>query len=329
MRSLLIAIPLATAIAGCGSSGGGGSGGGSGGGGGGVVPQVPFTSWSAVQPNTTTVVSGSSQEVSYTANPITDTVTSLSSVSPNQTGANYFVTTNANNQASEIKIQSARDTTITFNTANGSTLGSQLRYFQSPQRYARYTGALTGDTTNAALAADESYSGWDYQSYGVWITGRGTGSGSGGAASVGASTVGGNIPTTGSGTFTGTSAGLYVNPQGNYFVTTAYMTANVSFADRTVNFSTVDTATATAAQAINGNFGTLTPALNLSGKLSYAAGSNQISGSVSTAGSSSGNPMTGTATGNFYGPNANEIGGTFSVTGNGMETFAGAFGGKR
>jgi hypothetical protein len=317
---------VATLVVGCGGGGGGSS---SGGGGGGSIPQVPFTSWSAVQPNTTTVVPGSSQEVSYSANPNTDTVTAISSVSPNQTGANYLVTTNANNQASAIQIQSARGTTITFNSANGSALGSQIRYFATPQRYARFTGALTGDTTSAALAADESYSGWNYQSYGVWITGRGTGSGTAGAATVGAATVGTNIPTTGSGTFTGTSAGLYVSPTGNYLVTTAYMTANVSFANRTVNFNTVDTAATSAANALNGNFGTLTPALNLTGTLNYGAGSNRISGTVTTAGSANGTPMTGTATGNFYGPNANEIGGTFSVTGSGMETFAGAFGGKR
>jgi hypothetical protein len=324
MKRILWLAPIAV-LTGC--SGGGGSSGG--GGGGGSIPQVQFSSFSAIQPNTTTVIPGSSQEVSYLANASTDTVTSISSVSPNETGASYFVTTNANNQASAIGIRSARGTNVLFTASNGSSLGSQFRYFATPQRYARFTGALTGDATSAALAADERYSGWNYQSYGVWITGRGTGSGTGGAASVGATTLGSNIPTTGSGTFTGTSAGLYVGPTGNYLVTTAFMTANVSFANRTVNFNTVDTAGASAANAINGNFGTLTPALNLTGTLAYGAGSNRISGAVSTAGSSNGSPMAGTATGNFYGPNANEIGGTFSVSGTGMETFAGAFGGKR
>jgi hypothetical protein len=38
--------------------------------------------------------------------------------------------------------------------------------------------------------------------------------------------------------------------------------------------------------------------------------------------------MTGVATGKFYGPTAQEIGGTFAVTGGGASYF-GAFGGKR
>jgi hypothetical protein len=326
MRKTIFALASGLLIAGCGG-GGGGSGGGGGGGGG--TPQVPFVSWNLVQPNTTTVVPGSSQEVTYTANASTDTVTSLSSVTPNEAGARYFVTTNANNQATAIAIQSARGTNVSFTTANGSSLGSAVRYFQTPQRFFRYTGAVTGDGTSAALAADESYSGWNYQSYGVWITGRGTGSGTAGVASVGAATLGSNIPTIGTGTFTGSSAGLYVNPQGNYFVTTAFMQANVSFTNRTVNFSTVNTAAATAASAISGNFGTLVPGLDMTGTLSYAAGSNRLTGVVSTASSSTGNPMSGAITANFYGPNANEIGGTFSTTGTGIETYTGAFGGRR
>ncbi len=320
MKRLLVITSTAALVAGCGGGGGGGGGG---------VPQVPFSSFSAIQPNTTTVIPGSSQEVSYSANAATDTVTSISSVSPNESGATYSVTTNANRQATAIQIRSARGSTVTFDSSNGSSLGSAYRYFSTPQRYASYIGATTGDGSSVALAADESYPGWNYQSYGVWITGRGSGSGTAGAASVGAATVGSNIPTIGSGTFTGSTAGLYVNPQGNYFVTTSYMSANVSFTNRTVNFSTTDTMAASPASAAAGSFGTLVPGLNLTGTLSYASGSNRISGAVSTASSFNGSPMTGTATGNFYGPNANEIGGTFSVTGTGMETFVGAFGGKR
>jgi hypothetical protein len=39
--------------------------------------------------------------------------------------------------------------------------------------------------------------------------------------------------------------------------------------------------------------------------------------------------MTGTAKGRFYGPSAQEIGGTFSVTGAGVQSYGGAFGGAR
>lgn len=323
MKSTAPFLVLSLVLVGCGGGGSGGSGGGAGG------SQAAFTSWANIKPNTTTAVPGSSQEVSYTANATTGQVTSVSALSPNEAGATYFLTTNANNEASGMSIRSAKGTTVTFNTANGSALASDYRYFSTPQFYAKYTGAVSGDGTSAALAANERDAGWNYQSYGVWITGRGTGSGTAGAASVGAPTQASNIPTTGSATFRGSSAGLYVGPQGNDLVTTAYMNANVSFANRTINFSTLNTAAASATSVIGGNFGSLTPALDMTGTLSYAAGSNKLVGSVSTAGSATGVPMTGTATGTFYGPTATEIGGTFGVKGTGIETFAGAFGGKR
>jgi hypothetical protein len=50
---------------------------------------------------------------------------------------------------------------------------------------------------------------------------------------------------------------------------------------------------------------------NISGTLSYASGSGIFSGDVSTS-----LGPTGTATGRFYGPNANEIGGVISVQDN-------------
>jgi len=61
MKKTVFSLASGLLIAGCGGGSGGGGGGGS-------IQTVPFTSWSAVQPNTTTVVSGSSQEVSYLAN---------------------------------------------------------------------------------------------------------------------------------------------------------------------------------------------------------------------------------------------------------------------
>jgi hypothetical protein len=64
--------------------------------------------------------------------------------------------------------------------------------------------------------------------------------------------------------------------------------------------------------------------LNMSGTLSYVSGSNQFSGAITTT-----NGMTGSAKGRFYGPSAQEIGGTFSVTGSGVQSYGGAFGGSR
>lgn len=149
------------------------------------------------------------------------------------------------------------------------------------------------------------------------------------AKSNAAPTIASNVPNAGAATFNSNSAGLYLTPVGDYFITTAAMTANVSFTKRTVNFSTINTTAASAAVVINENFGSLAPSLDLKGNLSYAAGSNNLNGTVTSASSYNGNPMTGSAAASFYGPNANEIGGMFALTGTGAESYAGAFGGKR
>ena len=62
--------------------------------------------------------------------------------------------------------------------------------------------------------------------------------------------------------------------------------------------------------------------LNMQGTLTYAAGSNDFSGSVSSSG------LNGNAKGRFYGPAANEAGGTFALTGSGVQAYIGAFGAK-
>ena len=66
--------------------------------------------------------------------------------------------------------------------------------------------------------------------------------------------------------------------------------------------------------------------LDMTGSLSYAANSNSFKGIVATTGG-----LTGTSTGQFYGPNAEELGGVFSLKGTGTskENYAGAYGAKQ
>ena len=97
------------------------------------------------------------------------------------------------------------------------------------------------------------------------------------------------------------------------------MSAVTDFAARSIAFST--TGTTQTPDLINSSTNSN---LNMSGTLTYASGSNQFTGSVATTGG-----MTGSATGRFYGPSATEIGGTFAVTGAGIASYGGAFGGKR
>ena len=66
------------------------------------------------------------------------------------------------------------------------------------------------------------------------------------------------------------------------------------------------------------------PALDMAGTLEYEAGSNHFMGTVTTAGG-----MMGRANGVFYGPAAEEIGGTFETRGTGVAAYIGAFGAQR
>ena len=102
------------------------------------------------------------------------------------------------------------------------------------------------------------------------------------------------------------------------------MTATANFGTRSIAFATTNTRTSTDLITSTSNTN-----LNSSGTLIYNAWVNQFTGVISTVGGGASNvAMTGTATGKFYGPTAQEIGGTFAVTGGGASYF-GAFGGKR
>ena len=57
--------------------------------------------------------------------------------------------------------------------------------------------------------------------------------------------------------------------------------------------------------------------------MTYAAGTNTFTGNVTATG------LSGTSTGRFYGPSAQELGGVFSLSGAGMEHYAGGYGAKR
>jgi hypothetical protein len=161
--------------------------------------------------------------------------------------------------------------------------------------------------------------GWEYQTFGAWETGRGTGAGTIGAISVGAPTAGSAIPTTGDVTFTGATVGLYLDASGaNDYVTASDLTVDADFAARSLAFTTANTEKIHVLTAVTSG----APDLDLSGTLTYAAGTNSFSGALTAAGGMSGNTQ-----GRFYGPSAEELGGVFALSGSsGVESYAGAYG---
>jgi hypothetical protein len=138
----------------------------------------------------------------------------------------------------------------------------------------------------------------------------------------GATTPGGAVPTTGTATFNGSAGGVYVDPTGQQFLAAGNATLTTNFATQSTNYSTNGTA------AVSVSTGALLPnpsILNMQGTLTPSGSTMTINGNgfggpVSTSG------MNGKAQGYFYGPAANEAGGTFALTGPGVQAYVGAFG---
>jgi hypothetical protein len=114
-----------------------------------------------------------------------------------------------------------------------------------------------------------------------------------------------NIPTSGTATYTGPTYGRFANPATSYVGSfEANFSATANFSARTLAVSTSGMAVAEGGPPLVSR-----PEHNYSGTLSYSAGSNQFSGPVTTPSGG-----TGTATGQFFGPAAQEIGGVVDIS---------------
>ena len=119
------------------------------------------------------------------------------------------------------------------------------------------------------------------------------------------------IPTTGTSvSFTGSGNGVFYASSYN----TTFQEIDVS--NTSVNFTvsaTVDFTTQNVSLTSDHN-GTDKDYLNITApNLSYTAGTNNITGTITSAGDMDNAVMTGTANARFYGPAAAELGGTFTM----------------
>lgn len=264
---------------------------GGGSGGGGTASTTPFTTFSAISPNSTIQSSGGSTQFTYSSSAVTSNGQSIS-------GATLTTKYDSSTNPSSISIRSAQGASVSINTAIGDTISSG-------------GGVILGTSKDASTNVIVS-SGFEYQSFGVWAAGAG--SGTAGAFTVGSPTAVANIPNSGMASFAGKSLGVY-GSNGSVYSTIADMTASVNFANRSIVFTTANTVSNDTKASI--------PGLNLIGSFVYNSGSAAFSGGVVST-----NGMSGVGSGQFYGPAANEIGGTVSLSGSNA-VFTGAFGGKR
>lgn len=261
---------------------------------------TPFTSWSSTIVGTPVSLSGGPSS--------TLAVDGTSTQSASDGAAT--LTLNASNTFSAINASNATGST-SFSTANGDTLQSGFD--------GSSTVALNKAQTTVGTFANPSAYGYEYQTYGAWGA-YGNATTPAYAISVGNPSPASAIPLTGAVTFTGGASGYYVDPGKFSYVTNANVTAAVTFDNRSVAFTTTNTSIAGGPGARQ----IAAPSLNMTGNLSYAAGSNAMTGTATTA-----NGMTGNMNGQFYGPALNEIGGTYAVNASGVGSMVGGFGGKR
>ena len=267
-----------------------------------VTPAVAsFTSWSATTANIpVAMTNGSSSSIDL-----------LGSISQADSNGSATFTRDASNNFTLINPSASSGNSAVFSAALGDTL-------QSSFSSANTTTLNKSQTTIGLFANPFTYS-FDYQTYGTWGP-YGNATGSSFALSDGTASAASVIPATGSLTYTGGSTGYYVDPNKFSYITNANMVFISTFDNRTLNFSTSNTV---IQGGPNGNLNS-NPALQLTGVLTYVAGTNNFTGTVTTT-----SGMTGTMIGKFYGPGLNEVGGTYAAYAAGIGTMVGSFGGKR
>jgi hypothetical protein len=235
----------------------------------------------------------------------------LGSISQADSNGSATFTRDASNNFTLINPSASSGNSAVFSAALGDTL-------QSSFSSANTTTLNKSQTTIGLFANPFTYS-FDYQTYGTWGP-YGNATGSSFALSDGTASAASVIHATGSLTYTGGSTGYYVDPNKFSYITNANMVFISTFDNRTLNFSTSNTV---IQGGPNGNLN-INPALQLTGVLTYVAGTNNFTGTVTTT-----SGMTGTMNGKFYGPGLNEVGGTYAVYAAGIGTMVGSFGGKR
>jgi hypothetical protein len=208
--------------------------------------------------------------------------------------------------------------TLTMTNGSGST------------RFSTASGDEISDVMDALVlttrSADGRERGWmgnavaldfDHQTFGMWATGVGTSDGSVSVGSFGSRTEAGNVPTSGTATYQGTSVGMVVTTDGRAVV------AESQIGMTTSDFSNINVAsTNTYVRELDGGSAWRGQHLDFVG--SGTIDGNEFSANINGVTTFSAT-STGTLNGAFYGDNAEEIGGTFEMNG-AIGNYTGAFG---
>jgi hypothetical protein len=287
---LILSTATIAALAGCMGSGGSG----------GNAPA--FTSFNDVPADGSAQLKGQARTASMSESGNGVTVGAIS----DPTDASVTVTYAGGDLTKEAV--NAAGSNLSWDTANGDTVET------GPEG----TAFVSRDKNSAIYQANPQSSGYNYQSYGAWVASDGKG-GSVGVASVGAPTPASGLPSAQQATYNGQSVGFAADTRsGVAVVTTSNITVTTDFNTVNVNSSGTQLRDVETGNYVSGGS-------NLDFSATGTVSGNGFSANIApTATLGDG----GTATGSFYGPGAQEAGGTFAASG-ANATYMGAFGGKQ
>jgi len=316
----LCALFITTALFGCSGGGGGGSGSG------GLTTKI-YTDWSSVDPPENVAATGISQDTLYDVD--ADAPFDSKGISTSSTATIRY---RADETIERIDILVPDVISLSWNEATGDFIVDNVGV-EDPW-------VIAADSAKTELGVlfnprEMLSPKWEYQTFGAWATGQGV-SGAIGGISVGTSTPDDRIresffddlkllgdPVT----FTGHSAGIYIDSKGTAYYTKSDLSMDVEFFNNRLLLNTENTYKTDLADPIDG-VPVLDNDLNMVGELFYIDGINAFTGVVSANGDAAG--MSGTSTGRFYGPEVQELGGVFSLSGKSSpEYYSGAYGAAR
>lgn len=238
----------------------------------------------------------------------------------------FDVTLDKDGTITNLKI-TGEESSITFDFSEGND--NQIIALIPTEGLDNANTVMASADRKAVLVIPSPDMGLEYQTFGIWGTNIIPDSiASFGAYSVPTTQTAPVVPTSGSATFSGHALGLYADNKMYGYVADASF--DVDFSGRSVAFSTSNE----RLSELNSTTSHRVAGLSISGTMAYGAGSANFSGNltatgiVTPAGGGSPADLTGTGYGTFYGPDANELGGTFFLQ-SAAEGLIGGFGARR
>jgi hypothetical protein len=261
-----------------------------------------FTSWDAVGASQTVRIDGNVKYKNYTADTNTGAVTPAAL---QQRDGQLVVSLDAVEDVEALSVD-AGPASVGFDEGEGDAILVAGGLIQ----------AASADGQDAAVFGDPDAFGFNYQTFGGWMTGIGSGSGVIGVGSFGvpSNVRAGEVPNIGDATYVGGAGGVAIDAMGVPYLVTSLATVFVDFVDDEFTFST------TNSQVTN-----LNTAAQFAQPLYDLIGSGLLSGATLSGTVNAVANMSGTIDGTLYGPGAPEVGGTYHLMGPAGQ-YLGAFG---